>query len=432
LRKRIKDERFINLIWKFLKAGYLENWKYNNTFSVTPQGGIISPILANVYLNELDKYMERIKKLFSEDSKGTTKQYETINPIYKKLSNRINKLKGEIDKCQEELTRKNLIAERKMLRKLRNKESYKLGLDGYKRLHYVRYADDFIIGVMGNKEDCLHIKEEISNFLMDELKLELSKEKTLTTNSEEKARFLNYEIKARQNDKFFEDIKGIKRRTGNRNIALYMPQDTMDEYINKKQVIDDINAETWRGKARPYLILLSDLEIVSTYNAELSGLYNYYAMAENVSTRMKMIHHLMEYSCLKTLANKYKTSVAKIRSQYQKGEAGWGVLYKTKTEDNKIRFFYNQGYAKKETPYKDANIDETPNTVIYAGKNELERRMSAKVCEICGSKNIPFEIHHVHKLKDLKGKDKWEKLMISRNRKTLVLCVECHNSIHHP
>jgi len=67
---------------------------------------------------------------------------------------------------------------------------------------------------------------------------------------------------------------------------------------------------------------------------------------------------------------------------------------------------------------------------MYAGKTELERRISAKKCEICGAENVSFEIHHIHKLKDLKGKEGWEKVMISRHRKTLVLCVKCHDNIH--
>jgi len=431
LQKRIKDERFIRLIWKFLKAGYVENWQYNNTFSGTPQGGIISPILANIYLNELDKYIEdTIKRLFAQNNSENRRRYEEINPKYQSLNLKIHKLRGKISQCQEELIRKNLIDECKELKKLRNREPYKIGLRVYKNLQYVRYADDFIIGVMGNKDDCLHIKGELTSFLKDELKLELSEEKTLITNSADKARFLNYEVMVKDNDKFFENTKGVKERVGNRSIGLYMPKDTMMKYINEKQIVENINAEVWRGKARPYLTTLSDLEIVSHYNAEIRGLYNYYAMAENVSSRMNMIHHLMEYSCLKTLANKHKTSVAKVYEQYRKGATGWGVFYKTKTEDNKIRFFYNQGYAKKENPQNDANIDKIPNTVMYTGKTELERRISAKKCEMCGAENVPFEIHHIHKIKDLKGKETWEKVMISRQRKTLVLCTKCRSNIH--
>lgn len=430
LRKRIKDERFLRLIWKFLKAGYIENWQYNNTFSGTPQGGIVSPILANIYMNELDEYIEgKLKLQFSEHNEGIPQQCKVNNPTYIKFSHELAALKKRINNCSDEELRQKLITEHKRTRKLRNKEQAQLGLKGYNNLQYVRYADDFIIAVLGSKEECQNIKSKIAEYLRNNLKLELSEEKTLITHARDKARFLNYEIQVRQNDKFFEASNGIKRRTGNFGITLLMPRDVMFDYINKKQVVDDINAEHWRGKARPYLQGLSDLEIVTTYNAEIRGLYNYYSLAENVSSRMDMIYHVMEYSCLKTLAGKHKTSVAKVRIKYQVDD-GWGIKYNTK-KDTKIRYFYNQGFKMSSTIIKNAEIDKKTNTAIYAGRTELEQRISAKKCELCGKENVPFNIHHVHKLKDLKGREPWERIMIERQRKTLVLCEECHTIIHH-
>ncbi len=431
LRKRIKDERFIRLIWKFLKAGYIENWKYRNTYSGTPQGGIISPILANIYMNELDTKIETVKQRFTANNEGNAKKNRVRNPIYVKFSNDMGKLKKQIDKCEDETVRQELINEYKRLQKLRNNEPEKTGLGNYKNMQYVRYADDFIIGVIGSKQDCQDIKDELTEFLKEKLKLELSEEKTLITHSREKARFLNYEIQVSENNQFFKNKNGEKRRTGNMGIALYMPRDVMFNYINEKGVVQDINAEHWRGKARPYLQCLSDLEIVTTYNTEIRGLYNYYAMALNVSSRMNMIYHVMEYSCLKTLAGKHKSSVYKIRSQFSVGKE-WGIRYDTKEEKNKIRFFYCQGFKKKSTPSKETGIDSIASTMKYTGRTELEQRISARKCEMCGKENVPFNIHHVHKLKDLKTKEPWEYMMIARQRKTLVLCKECHRKIHNP
>lgn len=432
LRKRIKDERFIRLMWKFLKAGYIENWQYSNTYSGTPQGGIISPILANIYMNELDTYiMNDLKVGFIANNEGTLIQNKVLNPVYRNLEYKMNKLKKQIDECTDEVERQYLIAEHKRTRKLRNKEPYKLGLGEYKNLQYVRYADDFIIGILGSKEDCQNIKCNLSNYLTKALKLELSSKKTLITHSRDKARFLNYEVQIRQNDTFFEDKNGRKLRMGNLGIALFMPQDIMIDYINKKKIVDDINEKQWRGKARPYLQVLSDLEIVTHYNAEIHGLYNYYVMAENVSSRMDMIYHLMEYSCLKTLAGKHKSSVAKIITKYKVGK-DWGIKYDTKKEKDKIRFFYKDGFKMNKSPNKNAKVDKVANTAIYAGRTELERRISAKKCELCGKENVPFNIHHIHKVKDLKGKETWERVMIEKQRKTLVLCYECHKKIHNP
>ena len=431
LRRRIKDERFIRLIWKFLRAGYMENWKYRNTYSGTPQGGIISPILANIYMNELDIKIEAIKQKFTANNQGNAGKNRVRNPMYVKLSNDMGKLKKQIDKCDDKILRQELIDEHKRLRKLRNNEPEKIGLGSYRNMQYVRYADDFIISVMGSKQDCQDIKDELTGFLEKELKLELSKEKTLITYSRKKARFLNYEIQIRENNQFFKDKNGIKKRTGNLGIALFMPRDVMFNYIVEKGIVQDINAKHWRGKARPHLQCLSDLEIVTTYNAEIRGLYNYYAIAENVATRMNMIYHVMEYSCLKTLAGKHRSSVYKMRSQYTIGK-DWGIRYDTKEEKNKVRFFYCQGFKKKSTPSKEIGIDSIVSTMKYAGRTELEQRISARKCEICGKENVSFEIHHVHKLKDLKGKETWEYMMIARQRKTLVLCEECHRKIHNP
>jgi len=433
LRKKIKDEKFLRLIWKFLKAGYLENWQYNKTFSGTPQGGIVSPILANIYLNELDEYMEAKKEEVSSKNDKNRRKYQQINPVYEKLTTKIYRLEKKTGKCHSKEEIKKIVAEIKESRKLRNKEASIIGTDGYKNLQYTRYADDFIIGVMGSKEDCNRIKEELGNFLKDKLRIELSQEKTLITNSTDRARFLNYEITVSNNQKFFEYVlNGVKtkRRTGNRCMNLYMPKDAMIDYIIKKKIVEDINAKEWRGKARPVLQNLSDLEIIDTYNAELRGLYNYYAMAENVSYMMNNIHYLMTYSCRKTLAGKHKTSMAKIIKEYQVGATDWGVKYKNKKNDENIRYFYNQGYTKKDEPYKEARVDTLPNVAIYRGTTELEKRISAKQCEMCGAEDISFHIHHVHRLKDLKGKEYWEQLMLTRKRKTLVLCVNCHHKIH--
>ncbi|WFR56194.1 reverse transcriptase domain-containing protein [Anaerocolumna sp. AGMB13025] len=431
LRKKIKDERFIRLIWKFLKSGYMDDWIYYNTFSGTPQGGIISPILANIYMNEFDTYIEDIiKKEFIKYNVGEAKNNKVYNTDYLDCTHKLEALKKKISKLDmNDEERAKLIVESKSIRKARNNMPAQLGIKDYKNLQYVRYADDFIIAVLGTKNDCIEIKNEITKFLKEKLSLDLSEEKTLITHGREKARFLNYEIQVRENSKFFKDKNGTKRRVGNLGIVLYMPKDVMTNYISKKQVVDDINAEQWKGKSRPYLYGASDLEIVTLYNAEIKGLYNYYMMAENVSSKMDMIYHLMEYSCLKTLAGKHKSSVAQIKTKYRVGDS-WGIKYDTKNEKGKIRYFYNQGFQMNSTPIKTMSFDAYVNTAMYTQRTELEQRMNAQKCELCGKENVPFNIHHIRKVKDLKGKEPWERLMIERNRKTLVLCLECHNKIH--
>jgi group II intron reverse transcriptase/maturase len=427
LRKRIKDERFIRLMWKFLRAGFIENYILNKTYSGTPQGGIISPILANIYLNELDQYI--IKSLKTEFDLGNPKNSQKRNPAYRTLSSRVYRLKKKIDSCENINDKKMLIQKYKIAQQEMLQTPYYSSSERFKSLKYVRYADDFIIGVNGSKQDCINIKQQIKDFLNNQLKLELSDEKTLITHSSNNAKFLGYDISIVKNNSTFKTKNGVKTRKLNKIVRLMMPKEVIEKFITENKLVEDLNAKSWMPKARSYLKNLSDLEIVSIYNAEIRGLYNYYRLAENVSRKMWQLKYVMEYSCLKTLASKHKSSIGKTVSRLRH-DKHWGVKYETK-KGTAIRYFYNNGFVRDKT-VRTTNPDPKPNIYVFAGRTELEQRISAKICEWCGKENVPFEIHHVHRLKDLKGKELWEKQMIARNRKTLVLCETCHRNIAHP
>ncbi|AOY77013.1 reverse transcriptase/maturase family protein [Clostridium formicaceticum] len=427
LRKRIEDEKFIRLMWKFLKAGYVEEFRFNNTYSGTPQGGIISPILANIYLNSLDWFVT--KKLKEEFDSGKPKAQQR-NPKYRNLEYQLGKVKKQIENMEENSTQKEeLIAKYKEIKKEMLSIPYIVNPNGYKSLKYLRYADDFLIGVNGSKEDCKTIKESIKCFLKNELNLELSDEKTLITNSSDMAKFLGYNITIGNNENVYKNKKGIEIRSARRNVRLMMPKEVITKAIVDRNMVRDINALKWKIDCRPMLINLSDLEIVTIYNAEIRGLYNYYRLAENVTHKMWQFRYVMEYSCLKTLAGKHKSSVHKMIEKYRI-DKNWGIKYETK-KGQKICYFYKDGF-KRDKSVKQFNPDPIANVRKYMGTTELERRMNASMCEWCGKENVPFEVHHVNRLKNLKGKEVWEKLMISRQRKTLILCEECHNKIAHP
>ncbi|SDC59865.1 group II intron reverse transcriptase/maturase [Shouchella lonarensis] len=425
LRKRIQDEKFIRLMWKFLKAGYTEDFRYNKTFSGTPQGGIISPILANVYLNELDRYVNDCLK--KEFDLGSPKK-QKVNPEYKRLDGKLQRTKKKITTCEDTENRQQLIEKYKIIRKEKLGTQVYSDSTDYKSLRYARYADDFIIGVHGSKEDCQEVKTKVKNFLSGKLKLELSEEKTLITHSSKPARFLGYDVTVNKSNSVSKDINGVKRRSHRGRIRLMVPKESIESFITNKKWVEDLNSENRKPKHRPFLTNLRDLEIVNTYNAEIRGMYNYYRLAENVSAKMGQLHYVMEYSCLKTLANKHKSSVAKIKNKYRH-ENGWGIWYKNKS-GKAFCYFYNQGFKRNRTVAK-ADPDSIPSTQKYMGRTELEARISARKCEWCGKEDVPFEIHHVKRLKDLKGKEPWEQKMIARQRKTLVLCRDCHRKIAH-
>ena len=183
--KKIKDARFLRLIQVFMKAGYMEDWKYYGTYSGCPQGGIISPILANIYLNELDKYVEKLKEEFDNHAKYRT------TPKYQRISGKRYRLRKKID-ASNGAERERLIEEHKKLTALMLKTPAKLCND--KKLKYIRYADDFLIVVNGSSQDCDWVKAKLTEFIRDALKLEVSPEKTLITHSSEYARFLGYGV----------------------------------------------------------------------------------------------------------------------------------------------------------------------------------------------------------------------------------------------
>ena len=428
LAKRIKDDKFLRLIRKFLKAGYMENWQFHNTYSGTPQGGIVSPILANIYLNELDKYIEEYKKKYDKGIRRAR------NPEYRKyetkLYNARQQFKNSITAEEKKINHKKLIA----LEQERVTITYGINQDNnYKRLQYVRYCDDFLIGVIGSKADCENIKADIKEFLQEKLNLELSIEKTLITNaSKEKAKFLGYDIYVRSCNEYKQDKLGRRIRDYTKRVVLAVSIDTIRNKLIIYDAIKFINIngkEVWKPKSRNYLKNCDKLEILDKYNAEIRGFYNYYSIANNSSIISKF-KYIMEYSMYKTYANKYRTTVGNIKDKLRLGKNLFGVKYKNSKGEEKVRIFYNEGFARKKEININKNIDNIPKTNFTYGRTSLLTRLTANKCEYCGATDVPLEVHHIRKMKDLKGKEHWEEIMIARKRKTMILCKQCHVKLH--
>ena len=421
LSNKIKDARITKLIYKFLKAGYLENWQYHKTYSGTPQGGIISPLLANIYLHELDKFVMKLKSEFDTPGVGQiTPEYRELHNEIKRLSHRLTKVTGE--------EREMVLAEYKPKRQKLMTIPCTAQTD--KKLKYVRYADDFLIAVKGNREDCQWIKSKLAEFIGDTLKMELSEDKTLITHSSKCARFLGYDVRVRRSGKIKRGGPGhVKMRTLNGGVELLVPlNDKIRQFVFTKGVAIQKEDGSMFPVHRKYLVGLTDLEIVSVYNAELRGICNYYGMASNFC-KLHYFSYLMEYSCLKTLASKHKTSLSKIIDKFNDGTGKWGVPYETKL-GSKRRYFANYADCKG----KGSATDYISNAAVVYGYavNTLENRLKAKVCELCGTtESDHYEVHHINKLKNLKGKERWEIAMIAKHRKTLVVCRDCHRSIIH-
>lgn len=418
ISEKIKDRSLLKLLKKMLKAGYIEDWKYHETYSGTPQGNVLSPLLSNILLSNLDKFVEQ--QLIPQYTKGDCKRR---NPEYNRLNVAMTyaKKKGDIEKYNELWERK---------RKLPSQDPND---PNFRRLRYVRYADDFLLGFIGSKAEAKQIKQQIAEFLKT-LKLEMSEEKTLITHATtEKAKFLGYEITIAQDDNHFTKNYRRQNRVRRRSI------NGCPIFLIPRKVIT-----TWshhflrKGKTihRSNLLRCSDFEITRTFGIEFQGLANYYSIAHNIGKLSKVKFHYMT-SLAKTIAAKHKSNRKWVYKKY-KTKSNYGItclevkFENTKNSEKPFRATFG---AKPLRRNKTAIfVDKIVQTYKY--RHELISRLLKNECELCGS-NHDVQGHHVRAIKDVKRKykgrknpPKWAVFMMKRNRKVVIVCHECHEAIH--
>ncbi len=411
LNEKIHDNRFLRLVRHLLESGYLEEWKFNKTLSGCPQGGVISPILSNIYLDKLDQYVE--KTLIPAYTRGEKRAF---NPAYERLraKERAQKRVGNYEEAK---------ALRKQYQKL---SSYSPNDDAYRRLFSVRYADDTLFGFAGPRHEAEEIKQRLGQYLQETLKLEMSQEKTLITHaSSEKARFLNYHIVNQQND----TKHAKKRRSANGRIGLLVPPDVVESKCAFYQ-------QAGKPIHRSTMLADDDFTIIERYQQEYRGVVEYYLRAHNVSWFWKL-HWRAKVSLLKTLAYKHKTGIAaqlrKYRANLQTADGTtYPCLEIQVPREGKKPLVARFGGIPLQRQTRAILVDQIP---IYerTGRNELVKRLLADTCEMCGSQE-QVQVHHIRKLADLeKGgqeRPRWVKIMAARRRKTLVVCHLCHQAIH--
>ena len=300
----------------------------------------------------------------------------------------------------------------------------------YRRLKYVRYADDFLLGFTGPKSEAEEIKRRLGVFLQEELKLELSEEKTRITHARSQAaRFLGYEVTTLQEDrKRSRTSNGTDRRSANGKIGFRVPAEVLRakcaRYMRKGKAIH-----------RAELIHESEYAIILTYQLEYRGIANYYQMAFNMASIGKL-KRVMECSLTKTLAAKRRISVHKVYEKYRakivvNGEEYTGLQASIPRKE-KPPLVATWGGIPLRWTIK-ATLQEQP-TRLWAGRSELVQRLLAQVCELCGSSK-DVEVHHIRAMKDIhhhvgRPKPPWMVRMIALKRKTLLLCRDCHEDLH--
>ena len=412
LREKIQDGRFLRLIETLLAAGYLEDWRYHQTLSGCPQGSILSPVLANVYLDQLDTFVETV-----------------LIPRYNKGERR--KLNTAYTRVQAAAQRRRRAGQWKEAKALRKRQQHLPCYDttdpDYRRLRYLRYADDMLLGFAGPHSEAGEIKRQLGDFLQESLKLTLSQEKTLITHARtQAARFLGYDLVVFHNDQK-RDRRGYRSING--QIGLQVPVEVIKAKCRLYQKND-------KPVQRKELTNDTVYSIICQYQQEFRGLAEYYQLAVN-RYQLNRLKWVMERSLVATLAHKLRISISKVYDRYETPietpDGPRKVLQVTvEREGGKKPLIARWGgitLARRNKAILDDSI-----APVWAGRSELEKRLLADTCELCGSREH-VEVHHIRALKDLqrKGQDerpRWVQIMAARRRKTLVACRKCHQDIH--
>ncbi len=412
LGERIHDNRFLRLIRNLLDAGYLEDWQFNATYSGVPQGGVASPLLSNLVLDKLDKFVET--QLIPGYTRGHSRK---SNPPYVALTVAASRARkrGDHDRAKA------------LMREARRLPSRRPEDPSYRRLWYVRYADDFLLGFIGPKAETEEIKRRLAAYLRNELKLELNRDKTLITHARDgRAKFLGYEVHTMHAD----DKRDPRGQRGiNGGIGLRVPRHVINEHCARYMR---------RGKPAHLPERLNDsaYSMLVRYQAEYGGLVQYYRLAYNLHT-LQRLKWVTEVSLVKTLANKFRTTGRKIYRRFgtrlETPEGTYKVLQVEAPRGpgkEPLRAHWG-AIPLKRNPW--AAICESERK-IWSGRSELLERLLAQKCELCGGPD-DIEVHHIRKLADLRRKGRphprWMEIMTARRRKTLIVCRGCHDEIHY-
>lgn len=312
LHKTIKDGRFIELCRKMLKSKVFIKPYIQNTFSgITISKGMAS-LLLNIYLNELDEYIDTT--IITKYTIGVKRSH---NIVYNRNKSAIEKIKHKLNDMTTKVDKAEYIKQLHELKKEQHTLDSKKPIknDTFRRLSYVRYANQMILSLIGTHEDATHIRDNITTFCKDNLQLYGISD--IIPARDDKARFLNYNIQVQMSN---TKICSNGARNINGNIAFFVPDNVVHDTIKLYQ---KNNKPCHISSIVNYTVC----DIIDWYQMRYKEFVNYYKFTRNQGV-ISYIKWVMQVSMMKTLSLKLKVSCAKLYKRFSARKIINGYAYK--------------------------------------------------------------------------------------------------------
>lgn len=437
------DQATVELIRKLLKAGYVDihHLSSRSEYSTEgiPQGSLISPLLCNLYLHELDNFVEQ--QLYPSYNRGKKRPND---PKYAKRYQKTDLDKQVLSEYPELKDALNRVKHNRFV--LSTNAATDAFDPGFRRLHYVRYADDFMLGFIGPRKEAIAIRSAIEAKL-DQMKLSVNADKSKIYHSSENgikylgvyiSWFAQNKIKITDNSLIADDVKkqvnSLKAQAITAAHFRVPVEDILNRLVDRK-VAKRRKDGTIRGTAWLQLCQLADDKIVQRFSAIIRGLLNYYSCVNHRSDLWK-IFAVLRKSCALTLGHKHKMfSAARVYARFGSdlkihNVVGQVVSTLGYPKSLKTRIDFKTGSRSKQTVYAEQlelELEKIPGSLNTNARH-------AEVCEYEGCSEIKnLELHHLNPMGNLsKRKDlsAFEKAMIQKQRKGVVLCKKHHNLVH--